>query len=225
MEPTAAMSEYRAAPERQARPHAYICGMAPSRGPAADLRDLGFRAVFVPSPDRLPQSAPDLSDVESALTQLDALFRVAWAISDTDTLRLEAEFQSRFTGGTGGDVLLRQRFLPAPAPPMPLIRSLSVRSPLEIVAEIPPAFVLGGGAVAALGVLVERVLNLPLSIRARRERIRADIARYEAERTRSQAVVIAQQTAALRAIAPQNLYVRTVELFDVIDESGDVDKP
>jgi hypothetical protein len=136
--------------------------------PTTDTQCLRFRAVFV---EREPARAGvDLTDLESAVTQLDALFKVAWAISDPETLRLEAEFRRRFPHGSGGEALVLRRFPPSVPAPLPILRSLAMQSPIDLLAEIPGEFLWGGGAVAALGVLVERVLDFPLRIQVKREK-------------------------------------------------------
>jgi hypothetical protein len=181
--------------------------------PTTDTQGLRFRAVFAQrEPSRTTRA--DLSDLQSAVTQLDALFKVAWAISDPDTLRLEAELRSRFPRGTGGEALLLRRFPPSPPAPLPQLRSLAMQSPLDLLAEIPGEFVWGGGAVAALSVLIERALNLPLRIQVQREKLRAEKAGWEAARTKSELSVIAQQAEALKALTSANLEVRSVELFN-----------
>jgi hypothetical protein len=180
--------------------------------PTTDTQCLRFRAVFV---EREPsRTGVDLTDLESAFTQLDALFKVAWAISDPDTLRLEAEFRSRFPHGSGGEALLLRRFPPSVPAPLPTLRSLVMQSPLDLLAEIPGEFVWEGGALAALGVLVERVLNFPLRIQVQREKLRAEKAGWEAARTRSELLVVARQAEALKALEAGNLKIRKVELLD-----------
>jgi hypothetical protein len=175
--------------------------------PTTDTQGLRFRAVFAQrEPSRTTRA--DLSDLQSAVTQLDALFKVAWAISDPDTLRLEAELRSRFPRGTCA------ASLPSPPAPLPQLRSLAMQSPLDLLAEIPGEFVWGGGAVAALSVLIERALNLPLRIQVQREKLRAEKAGWEAARTKSELSVIAQQAEALKALTSANLEVRSVELFN-----------
>jgi hypothetical protein len=183
---------------------------------ATDLQALRFRAVFA---EREPSRGVDLSDVESVFTQLDALFKVAWAIGDPETLRLEAEFRARFPRGSGGEPLLQRRFAPEPPAPLPSLRSLVLRSPLELLADMPAAFVLGGGAVAALSVLIERVLNFPLRLHVQREKLRAQQAAWEAARTRSELLVVAQQADALRALESGNLEIRSLELVDPDDDA------
>jgi hypothetical protein len=180
--------------------------------PTSDTQRLRFRAVFA---EREPSRAGvDLTDLESAFTQLDALFKVAWAISDPETRRLEAEFSSRFPHGSGGEALVLHRFPPSVPAPLPVLRSLAMLSPLDLVAEIPDEFLWGGGAVAALDVLVERVLNFPLRIQVHREKLRAEMTAWEAARTKSELLVIARQADALKALEARNLEIRSVELLD-----------
>jgi len=184
----------------------------PTMAPTTDTQSLRFRAVFV---EREPSRAGvDLTDLESAFTQLDALFKVAWAISDPETLRLEAEFRSRFPHGSGGEALVLRRFPPSVPAPLPILRSLSMQSPMDLLAEIPGEFLWGGEAVAALGVLVERVLNFPLRIEVQREKLRTEKAAWEAARTKSELLVIARQAEALKALEAGNLEIRNVELLD-----------
>jgi hypothetical protein len=180
--------------------------------PTTDTQRLRFRAVFA---EREPSRAGvDLTDLESAFTQLDALFKVAWAISDPETLRLEAEFSSRFPHGSGGEALVLHRFPPSVPAPLPVLRSLAMLSPVDLVAEIPDEFLWGGGAVAALDVLVERVLNFPLRIQVHREKLRAEMAAWEAARTKGELLVIARQADALKALQAPNLEIRSAELLD-----------
>jgi hypothetical protein len=180
--------------------------------PTTDTQCLRFRAVFV---EREPSRAGvDLTDLESAFTQLDALFKVAWAISDPETLRLEAEFRSRFPHGSGGEALVLRRFPPSDPAPLPILRSLAMQSPIDLLAEIPGEFLWGGGAVAALGVLVERVLDFPLRIQVKRENLRAEKAAWEAARTKSELLVIARQAEALKSLEAGHLEIRNVELLD-----------
>jgi hypothetical protein len=87
-------------------------------------------------------------------------------------------------------------------------------SPVDLVAEIPDEFLWGGGAVAALDVLVERVLNFPLRIQVHREKLRADMAAWEAARTKAELLVIARQADALKALEAPNLEIRSAELLD-----------
>lgn len=181
--------------------------------PTTDTQRLRFRAVFAER-DKPARAGVDLTDLESAFTQLDALFKVAWAISDPDTLRLEAEFSSRFPHGSGGEALVLRRFPPAVPAPLPVLRSLAMQSPVDLLAEIPGEFIWGGGAVAALGVLVERVLNFPLRIQVQREKLRAEKAAWEAARMKSELLVIARQAEALKALEAGNLEIRNVELLD-----------
>jgi hypothetical protein len=183
---------------------------------STDTHYLRFRALFVEREQS--RTGVDLADLESAFTQLSALFKVAWAISDPETLRLEAEFRSRFPHGGGGEELLLRRFPPSVPAPLPTLRSLVMQSPLELVAEIPREFVWGGGAVAALSVLFERLLNFPLRIQAQREKLRAEKAGWEAARTRSELLVIARQAEALKALEAGNLEIRNVELLDSDDD-------
>jgi hypothetical protein len=198
----------------------YIATMASS----SDTQRLRFRAVFA---EREPSRAGvDLADLESAFTQLNALFKVAWAISDPETLRLEAEFSNRFPHGSGGDALVLYRFPPSVQAPLPVLRSLAMQSPIDLLAEIPDEFLWGGGAVAALGVLVERVLNFPLRIQAHREKLRAELAAWEAARTKSELLVIARQADALKALEARNLEIRSVELLesDTDQDHGESEK-
>ena len=152
--------------------------------------------------------SPDLGDLEAVFRQLTALFRVAWAVSDDDTLRIEAEFRSRFPQGTGGEPLLLERY-PAAAPPLPRLRSLSIDSTLELRAELRPEFLQAGGAVAALAALAARAFDVPLQGIPQLE---AERASWEAQRTTGELAVLTHQGEALRALAPQNLDVRQLEL-------------
>ena len=186
----------------------YIATMAPT----SDTQSLRFRAVFVERESA--RGGVDLTDLESAFAQLDALVKVAWAISDPETLRLEAEFRSRFPHGSGGEALVLRRFPPSVPAPLPILRSLSMRSPLDLLAEIPGKFLWGGGAVAALGALVERVLDFPLRIQVQREKLRGERAAWQSARTNSELLVIARQAEALRALEAGNLEIRTAELLD-----------
>jgi hypothetical protein len=181
--------------------------------PTTDTQRLRFRAVFAKR-EKPARAGVDLMDLESAFTQLDALFKVAWAISDPETLRLEAEFSSRFPRGSGGEALVLRRFPPAVPAPLPVVRSLAMQSPVDLLAEIPSEFIGEGGAVAALGVLVERVLNVPLRIQVQREKLCAEKAAWEATRTKSELLVIARQAEALKALEAGNLEIRNVELLD-----------
>jgi hypothetical protein len=181
--------------------------------PTTDTHRLRFRAVFAER-EKPSRAGVDLPDLGSAFTQLDALFKVAWAISDPETLRLEAEFSSRFPHGSGGEVLILRRFPPSAPAPVPVLRSLAMQSPVDLLAEIPGEFLWGGGTVAALGVLVERVLNFPLRIQVQREKLRAERAAWEAARTKSELLVIARQAEALKALEAGNLEIRIVELLD-----------
>jgi hypothetical protein len=196
--------------------------MPSSSGADANLGQVGFRAIFEPSSQSSP-NASDLSAVEATLSQLDALFRVAWAIADADTIRLEAEFCGRYGERTGGETLVLRPFPPAPPLPEPVVRALTMRSPLEIVAALPSAFVVASAAVAALGVLIERVLNLPLRIRVHRERLLAEKARYEAERSESEIRVIRVQAVGLEALGSSQLRPRAIELFELRDDTGSAD--
>jgi len=85
---------------------------------------------------------------------------------------------------------------------------------MDLLAEIPDEFLWGGGAVAALDALVERVLNFPLRIQVHREKLRAEMAAWEAARTKSELLVIARQAEALKALEAPNLEIRSVELLD-----------
>lgn len=156
-------------------------------------------------------AAPDLADLESTFHQLTTLFRVAWAVSDEDTLRIEAQFRDRFPRGTGGESLLQWRFVAA-ATPLPQLRSLTMQSTVELLSEVPPEFLASRGAVAALAVLAERVFDLPLQARANQEVLRAERARWEAGRTSSELAVLTQQSESLTALAPQHLQMRRLEL-------------
>jgi hypothetical protein len=181
-------------------------------GSTSDTQHLRFRAVFA---EREPsRTGVDLTDLEAAFTQLDALFKVAWAISDPDTLRLEAEFSSRFPHGSGGEALVLHRFPPSVPAPLPVLRSLATLPPIDLLAEIPDEFLWGGGAVAALGVLIERVLNFPLRIQAHRAKLRAEMGAWEAARTKGELLVIARQANALKALEAPNLEIRSAELLD-----------
>jgi hypothetical protein len=186
----------------------YIATMAPT----SDTQRLRLRAVFAER--ETSRAGVDLKDLESAFTQLDALFKVAWAISDPETLRLEAEFSSRFPHGSGGEALVLHRLPPSVPAPLPVLRSLAMTSPVDLVAEIPEEFLRGGGAVAALDVLVGRALNFPLRIQAHREKLRAEMAAWEAARTKSELLVIARQADALKALEAPNLEIRSAELLD-----------
>jgi hypothetical protein len=184
------------------------------------LGQVAFHASFGASSESL-LDASYLSDVEATLSQLDALFRVAWALADADTIRLEAEFRGRYGEGTGGETLLLRPFPPAAPMPNPVVRALSMRSPLELVAELPSAFIVSGAAVAALGVLIERVLNLPLRIRVQREKLLAEQARYKAERTQREVTVIRHQATALEALGSSSLRAHAIELFELHDDVTD----
>jgi hypothetical protein len=179
--------------------------------PPTDTQCLRFRAVF--EERESSRDGVDLTDLESAFTQLGSLFKVAWAISDPETLRLEAEFRSRFPHGSGGEALVLRRFPPSVPAPLPILRSLAMQSPIDLLAEIPGEFVRGAGAVAALGVLAERVLDFPLRIQVQAEKRRAEKAAWEATRTKSERLVIARQAEALKSLAG-NLQIRNVELLD-----------
>lgn len=180
--------------------------------PTTDTQRLRFRAVFA---EREPSRAGvDLTDLEAAFAQVDALFKVAWAISDPDTLRLEAEFSSRFPHGSGGEALVLHRSPPSVPAPLPVLRSLATLSPIDLLAEIPDEFLWGGGAVAALAVLVERVLNFPLRIQAHGAKLRAEMTVWEEARTKGELLVIARQANALKALEAPNLEIRSAELLD-----------
>jgi hypothetical protein len=186
-----------------------------------DAQGLRLRAVFVERERR--ETGVDLADLESAVTVLDALFKVAWAISDPETVRLEAEFRTRFPHGSGGEALLLRRFPPAAPVPLPTLRSLVMRSPLDLLAKIPREFVWAGEAVAALSVLVERVLNFPLRIEVQPERLRAERAAWEAARTRSELLVISQQADALKALDSGTLGIQSLQLLDAGDDQDQGD--
>jgi hypothetical protein len=187
-----------------------------------DAQSLRFRVVFVERERR--ETGVDLADLESAVTVLDALFKVAWAISDPETLRLEAEFTARFPHGSGGEALLLRRVPPAAPVPVPSLRSLVMRSRLDLLAEIPREFVWAGGAVAALGVLVEHVLNFPLRIQVQRERLRAETAAWEAARTKSELLVISQQAEALKALDAGKLGIQSLQLLDAGEDQDEGDR-
>jgi hypothetical protein len=189
----------------------YIATMAST----TDTHGVRLRVVFA---ERQPsRTGVDLSDLESAFVLLDALFKVAWAISDPETLRIEAEFRSRFPHGSGGEALLLRRFPPSALAPLPNPRSLVMQSRLDLIAEIPREFVRGGGPVAALGVLIERVLDFPVRIQVQREKLLARKAAWEAARTRSELLVIAGQAQALQALDTGELKIQNVELLDSDD--------
>jgi hypothetical protein len=183
---------------------------------ATDAQCLGLRAVF--EERDFAETGVDLADLVSAFSVLDAVFKVAWAISDPETLRLEAEFRSRFPHGSGGEALVLRRFPPAAPVPLPTLRSLRMQSSLELLAEIPSEFLCAGGAVAAFSVLVERVLNFPLRIQVQQEKLRADKAAWEAARTRSEFLVISQQAEALKALQSGTLEIQNLQLVDTGDD-------
>jgi hypothetical protein len=186
-----------------------------------DAQCLRLRAVFVERERR--ETGVDLADLESAVTVLDALFKVAWAISDAETVRLEAEFRARFPHGSGGEALLLRRFPPTAPVPLPTLRSLVMRSQLDLLAEIPREFVWAGGAVAALSVLVERALNFPLRIHVQQEKLRAEKAAWEAARTRSELLVISQQADPLKALDSGTLGIQSLQLLDAGDDQDQGD--
>jgi hypothetical protein len=105
------------------------------------------------------------------------------------------------------------------SPILPRVTRLHLESPLEVLLNLPPAFVGGGGTLTALVFLLRRIWTTPLRISLDMERLRADRAEEEVRRRHAEKdIALLEQQIAFLTRSGRNFDVVDAEVFDL--ESG-----
>jgi hypothetical protein len=152
----------------------------------------GARAVFfsIAYPD--PQDGFRARDAGDVFGQLDALFRASRAISDPQWLGSRAEQREKGAAAEGdGDPLV-----PPPAKPSqePRVRRVHMDwRHIEVVAELPWEFIVGGGLVG-LVTMVEGVATVPPRVAVQISQLSAEQADWKGRRTPPELEVIEHLT-------------------------------
>jgi hypothetical protein len=152
----------------------------------------GARAVFfsIAYPD--PQDGFRARDAGDVFGQLDALFRASRAISDPLWLGSRAEQLEKGAAAEGdGDPLV-----PPPAKPSqePRVRRVHMDwRHIEVVAELPWEFIVGGGLVG-LVTMVEGVATVPPRVAVQISQLSAEQADWKGRRTPPELEVIEHLT-------------------------------
>jgi hypothetical protein len=110
-----------------------------------------------------------------ACSHLDMLFSVAGTFGDLDALMQQESAQGRVA-----HLLSRRESVEAP-----LVRYVHMESPLDILSQIPPAFIATGGLTGLL-YLAKRTLTFNLEVTERAEYLKARAAHWESERSKSE---------------------------------------
>jgi hypothetical protein len=137
----------------------------------------------------LPDPA-STSVLARACSHLNLIFQFAGAVGDVETLAaMEADPARRVAGRLAHD--------DSGSLELPVVRRVSMGSPLEIVTELPPGFMAIGG-LTGLVYLAERLLCFHLEFRVRAEKLKA-AANWDAHRSDSELQVLRNLEGAAQA--------------------------
>jgi hypothetical protein len=152
----------------------------------------GVRAVFFSVAYPPPQEGFSAQDAATVFAQLDALFKASRAVADPRWLRSRGEYLERSGAGEPESAGLDETLSPPPTTPPqePRIRRIHMDwRHIEVVAELPWEFIVGGGLVA-LVTMAERVAGAPPNIVARIAQLSAEQADWKGRRTPAELGVI-----------------------------------
>lgn len=191
--------------------------------------DLGLRLVHADTTFDFAGAVVLFEDVRAAFSQVDWLFRCAWACHDLHALRGEADR----LGGVTASVLRRSDWRSGRSPgepslfvvprfeamlreaPRPAVKKLSLESPLESMIVIPGEMAATVSALAALMYLIERAWTLRLRIEARESQLEAQKAEFIARRTQAELKALDHYAEMVQRGARDEFKPMEAEIFDI----------
>lgn len=176
-----------------------------------------------------------LADLQAAFNQTNWLFRYAWACQNPYALEEEANRLSGVTssvlrrdiswrsGRSPGEpsLFVGPRFDSAlREAPQPLVRQLSLESPMESTLVVPGAMTVAISAMAALMFLIEEAWTLKLRIEARESELEAKKSEFLAKRAEAELKALEFQAEILRRGTPETFQPMDAEIFDLGDDGA-----